>query len=115
MKQLIFVLSFVLFLLAPPSFAQNVGYVNQASITRVASSGTSVSVLAARGERKGLTLVNDSNASAYVAFAATASSSVFTLKMAPGSTWVMPSPVYTGQVSAIWTAADGGLEATETY
>jgi uncharacterized membrane protein YfcA len=63
--------------------------------------------------RKGLILFNDSTATAYVAFAATATSSAFTVKIVPGGYWEMPRPIFTGAVSVIWDAVNGAMRVTE--
>jgi hypothetical protein len=86
---------------------------SSAALSSVAGSITSVSLIIANVNRKGLTLFNDSSSVAYVAFAATASSSAYTLKMNPGGLYEMPTPLYRGELSAIWVTAAGSIKVTE--
>lgn len=88
-------------------------YSSAATLSAVASSVTSVSLLSSNASRKGLILFNDSNSVCYVAFAGTASSTAFTVKMAAGAFYEMPIPVYRGAVSAIWSNANGNMRITE--
>jgi hypothetical protein len=88
------------------------GSSSTASLTSVASSATSVSILSSNSIRKGLILWNDSTATAYVAFAASSSTSAFTIKMGPGAYWEMAT-LYTGAISAIWDVANGSMRVTE--
>jgi hypothetical protein len=79
-----------------------------ATLTLVAGSASSVSILAANANRKGFILVNDNNTVAKMAFAATATATAYTLKMQPNSVYESPERVYTGAISAIWNAAGTG-------
>lgn len=79
-----------------------------ASLTQVARSATSVSVLAANSSRKGFMLQNDSNAKCYVAFAATASTSAYSVVLHANSLYECPAWVYTGQIAAIWASGGAG-------
>lgn len=83
-----------------------------AAITQVASSATTTLLLASNANRRGVKLYNDSNQAAYVAFAATASTSAFTIKMAPRSFYEMEFPIYTGDISALWDSANGNMMVT---
>ena len=85
-----------------------------ATITAVASSAASVAVVASNAARRGLILSNNSTEPVLVAFAAAASATAFTVVLAIGQNFVLPAPVYTGAISAIWpTAGTGDLSATE--
>ena len=85
-----------------------------ATITAVASSAASVAVVASNAARRGLILSNNSTEPVLVAFAAAASATAFTVVLAVGQNFVLPAPVYTGAISAIWpTAGTGDLSATE--
>lgn len=87
--------------------------VASASISQLTSSASSQQLLASNAARKGLILFNDSTAICYVKFGTTASTSSYTIKMAAGAYWDMPSPTYTGRIDAIWASANGVLAATE--
>jgi hypothetical protein len=83
-----------------------------AVITSVASSITSVTLLAANPSRKGFILYNNSTKTANVAFAATASLISFTLIM-PAMSYFEGQTLYTGAVSAIWATANGAMLVTD--
>jgi hypothetical protein len=83
------------------------------TITPVNRSGSSVPLLAANANRKGLILYNNSGAYAYVAFAATASETAFSVRIAPNSGYES-SQTYRGPVSAVWASAGSGqMQVTE--
>lgn len=84
-----------------------------ATLSSVASSITSAVALASNPNRKGVSLFNDSTKIAYVAFAATASASAFTIKLPAGALYEKDYPIYTGVISVIWAAAQGFLRVTE--
>jgi hypothetical protein len=81
------------------------------TITHVASSITSVTLLSANAARKSATFY--SNASTgnllYIALAATSNTTnAYTIKVWPGSYWELPID-YTGIVTGIWTTASADL------
>lgn len=84
-----------------------------ATLSSVASSVTSVTLLAANSARKGAIFHNDSSKNCFVAFAASASTTSFTIKMAAGSTMSLVEPHYTGQITGIWDSASGAMRVTE--
>lgn len=84
-----------------------------ATLSSVASSATTVSLFAANINARVRTIANDSTAVLYVAFAATATTSAYTVKMAAGDYYEVPSPQYTGVVSGIWASANGSARLTE--
>lgn len=89
---------------------------NNAPITSVAGSTVSVSILAANQERKGVNIFNDSSSAMYLAFAATASTSAYTVKIPAGGLYEMPNPtIYLGNLSAVWDTATGNARVTELY
>lgn len=81
--------------------------------TSVASSATSVQLLAANAGRRGVTIFNDSTQALYVTFAATATTSNYTYKVFPSQTLEFPLPMYPGRVDGIWDAANGNVRITE--
>lgn len=85
---------------------------SSATLTQVAGSATSVSVLASNAARKGAIFFNASTQICYLAFAATATSSAYTVQMAANSTYIMDKPIYTGVVSGIWVSANGNMIIT---
>lgn len=93
----------------PHNFASN-----NATVSSVASSNSSGVLLAANKNRTGMVFYNDSTATCYVAFAATASSTAFTKLMATNTAWEFcPEKPYTGIVSGIWASTNGNMRITE--
>jgi hypothetical protein len=60
-----------------------------------------------------VTIFNDSTQHLYVKYGATASTSSFTIKIAPGDGYEFPYPIYPGQVDGIWSTANGNARITE--
>jgi hypothetical protein len=84
-----------------------------AALSNVSASATVVTVLAANPARVGFALYNDSGSYVYVKFGSSASSSSFTLKMAPNSVWHVPQASYSGVITGIWESATGTMRVTE--
>src|SRR5438067_7512120 len=85
-----------------------------ATLTSVAASATTVALLAANNARKGVIVTNDSTAIMYLAYAATASTTAYTVPIAGGGYWEMPPvPLYRGALSAVWSSATGSARLTE--
>jgi len=84
-----------------------------AALTQVTGSTSSVTILAANTNRKEALIFNNSTANLYLAFTGTASLTAFTVKMAAGASYVLPTPLYKGVVSGIWDAANGTAQVTE--
>lgn len=82
------------------------------AVTSVASSATSVTLLASNANRLGATVHNDSTAALFLKLGATASSSSFTVKMAADSYYEVPFG-YTGILGGIWASANGSARVTE--
>lgn len=86
------------------------------TVTGVASSATSVTVLAANTSRKGATFYNASTATLYLQFGATASiaSGGYVIAIAPNGYYELPAPVRQGIITGIWSAANGYVNVTES-
>ena len=83
------------------------------TITSVNISTSSVTLLAANTARVSATFFNDSLASTvYIALAATATTSAYTIKIMAGDYWELPI-AYTGAVSAISNFTQGAMRMTE--
>lgn len=83
--------------------------------TSVASSGSSVQIIAASTKyaRMGVSIYNDSTQILYLLLAAaTASNSNYTLQMAAGSYYEVPYN-YVGEINGIWASANGNARITE--
>lgn len=84
-----------------------------ANLSTLASSTSSQVALSANSDRKGFLLFNDSTTNCFIAFAATSSTSTFTMKLIPGMTYQNEAIIYTGVISAVWDIANGNLRITE--
>lgn len=84
-----------------------------ATLTNVSASASSVTVIASNTSRLGAIIYNDSSATLYLKFGSTASTSSFTYLIPRNSTWEMPTRVYTGIITGIWTSATGTARVTE--
>ena len=83
-----------------------------ANLTNVASSASSVTVLAANTARLGATVQNDSTAVLYLKFGATASTSSYTVQLASKAYYEVPFG-YLGIIDGIWASANGNARVTE--
>lgn len=85
-----------------------------ATLTNVAASLTSVTLLASNSSRKGAILYNDCSLPCYVKFGSTASTTSFTVYLTANSHLILDSnPVYTGIITGIWTTVVGNMRVTE--
>lgn len=87
------------------------------TLTSVASSATSVTVLAANSARLGATIVNESTQTLYVKFGATASATSYTVILvgasaAPYAYYEVPFG-YSGRIDGIWASTNGNARVTE--
>lgn len=82
------------------------------SVTSVASSATSVSLLASNTARTAATFYNDSTAICYLKLGATASATSYTIQMAANSYYEVPGG-YVGAIDGIWASANGNMRITE--
>ncbi len=84
--------------------------------TSVASSASSVSLLAANNARKGATIYNDSTQILYLKLGATASTTSYTIQLpaAPAVNSYYEVPFgYVGAIDGIWASANGNARITE--
>ena len=86
---------------------------NTSALTQVASSASSVTLLAANASRKNAIFYNASTAILYIALTSSAAStSAYTVQVAAGGNWSMPV-AWTGQITGIWASANGNAIITE--
>lgn len=88
------------------------------TMSSVASSATSVTVLASNASRKGASVYNDSTAILYLAVSATtASATAYTVQLPANAFFELPpcrdGSVFTGQLTGIWASANGNARITE--
>lgn len=84
-----------------------------ATVTRVAASVSAVDLLLANPLRKMAIFWNDSTSTVYIKFGTGASPTSFTWKLDANDGFEMPSPVFTGHLTAGWSSATGALQITE--
>lgn len=82
------------------------------TVTSVAGSATSVTLLASNSSRKGGLIFNQSTANLYVKFAATATTTSFSYWLAPNGLGDIPAS-YTGVIDGVWDSATGNARITE--
>lgn len=83
-------------------------------VTSVAAAAVNTTLLAANTDRRGATVFNDSaSAILYLKLGATASTTSYTVQIPPNNYYELPSPVYTGVIDGIWSAAVGNARVTE--
>lgn len=85
---------------------------NTSTLSNVASSATSVTLLASNTARISATIYNDSTQVCYVKFGATASATSFTVPLATNTYYEVPGG-YTGIIDGIWVSANGNARVTE--
>lgn len=88
------------------------GGATAAALTNVASSASSVAILALNAARIGATIYNDSTAILYLKFGATASATSYTVQLGPSDYFETPFG-YSGQIDGIWVSANGNARVTE--
>lgn len=81
------------------------------TLTNVAASASSTTVLAANAARLRAWLYNDSTIPVNIKFGATASATSFTKRMAQDEFFVVEG--YTGRIDGIWDSASGNMRVTE--
>jgi len=84
---------------------------SSSSVNAVSTSGTSATLASASSGRLRIVIVNDSSATLYVKYGTTASSSDWTVKLAPDST--LDEDAYTGRIDAVLSTGTGTARVTE--
>lgn len=88
---------------------------DNATVTRVASSATSVTLKAGGNGRRSLAIFNESTSILYVKHGTTASITDYTVQIAAGGYYESPQPCYRGRIDGIWAAANGFAQVTEGF
>lgn len=78
-----------------------------ATLTQPAASA-STGVLLAAGQRHGFIIVNDGSTALFLAFAATATVTAYTVQVAAAGTYSSSDVAYSGVVSGIWSGSPTG-------
>jgi len=86
-----------------------------ATNSNVASSASSVTILASNANRLGATVFNDSTQILYLNLAGNAASSTnYTVQLQSNAYYELPTPhLYTGAITGIWASANGNARVTE--
>ena len=82
------------------------------TVSRVASSATSVTLLAANAARRLAAIFNESTSVLYVKFGAAASLTSYTVQIPAGGYYEIPGS-YSGILDGIWDSANGAAQVTE--
>lgn len=93
--------------------ATDVSALASAPTTSVAGSATSVTLKAANPLRRYFSIFNNSTSTLYVAFQATATQASAVVPIEAGGYYEMPKPLYVGDISGIWAAANGNASICE--
>lgn len=88
-------------------------YATTPTLTNVASSATSVSLLVSNAAAKSRIIYNDSTQVLYVKYGTTASATSYTVQIAANGFFEFPQPSYTGAVDGIWASSNGFARVTE--
>jgi hypothetical protein len=83
-----------------------------AAATAVAAATETSTILAANGNRKGASILNDSTATLYLEMGSTVSSSDYAISLLSGDYYEVPYG-YTGIITGVWTAANGNAMVRE--
>lgn len=81
------------------------------TLTNVTMTGSSVTLQASNTSRRNLMVFNDSGVVVYLKLGSSASSTSFTVKLVDQGYYELPTPVYTGTVTAL--GASGSVRVTE--
>lgn len=84
-----------------------------ATITSVASTVSSTTILAANAARHQFIIYNQSTKILTIAYAATASANAFTLQIPANGSYESSLNGYTGVISGFWSAVNGNARVTE--
>lgn len=84
------------------------------TISRVASSATDVTILAANDARKGAIIYNESTAVLYLAFSnVTSDATHYSAQVVAGGTFLLDAGEYIGPVKGFWASVNGAAAVTE--
>lgn len=84
------------------------------AITRVVAATGNTPLLAPNAARRGAAIYNDSpDAFLFLKLNAAASTTSFTARLSPGGYYELPSPIWTGEIDAVWSSASGAALITE--
>src|SRR4051794_21101298 len=93
-----------------PSDSLNAGPLNRinnteasaAAVTTVTRDVADAALIAADADRRGLMIYNDADDTLVIKFGGAATSTDFTIPIAPFTTFIMPVPIYTGVIHGLW-------------
>lgn len=79
-----------------------------AALASVNASATTVVLFAATANARGRVIQNDGSTPLFVAFAATATATAYTVQIAAGASYTFADSCYSGVVSGIWSGSPTG-------
>lgn len=89
---------------------------DNSSVTSVAASASSQTLVDARAGRMGLAIYNDSTATLYLKLSGNAASTTsHTVQVMPDGYYESPAVGYSGEVTGIWSSATGSARITELF
>lgn len=86
-----------------------------AVVAQVAASATVVTLFTAQAGGNKRIIFNDASTAMYVKFGAAASLTDWTYKIAIGAAWDVPTPLYSGLITAIWDTGPTGQARITSY
>lgn len=99
---------------APIPMVMDVAPRSVSATVSVASSASSVSLVAANPARKGISIYNNSTAALYLSYATPATAANSFMQMQPGSLLMLDQQLMVSNaIYGIWTAANGTAQITE--
>lgn len=99
----------------PDSASVNSSSVDNADLSNVSTSTSSVTLFSANSARRAATIWNDSSSTLYVKFGATATTTSCTVPIAAGGYYEFPQPCYTGICDGVLGGGSGVARVTEIY
>lgn len=88
---------------------------DNATVSRVASSATVVTIKAANSGRRTLSVFNESTAILYLKHGSTATTTDYTVQIGAGAFYELPQPCWRGILTGLWAAANGAAQVSEGY
>jgi hypothetical protein len=86
---------------------------SNSTVSSVASSTSTVTILAANAARRGAIIFNDSTSNLYVKLGSGASTTSFSVRLGTAGLFQLPYPVYTGIITGVWSSVNGAARVTE--
>jgi len=86
---------------------------SSATVTSVNAGVFATTLLTANSSRKMVTFFNDSNATVYVKLGTDVTGALYSFRIFPLGYYELPSPIYQGAITGLWSAQNGSIKITE--